>query len=126
MKGLLRFLAFIDLIAGTIGSFVLANHFGRTISNFNLYSSRIYYDRDWALTIGIFAGSLFGVLVLFAILMSLAEIREAQEGLAGNSSEEQSNNQTRSENTNDSWTCPHCGTSNSNKVDTCVCGAKKP
>lgn len=46
MKGLLRGLAFIDLIAGTIGSFVFANNFGKVISDFSLYSSRIYYERD--------------------------------------------------------------------------------
>ena len=122
MKSLLRGLAFFDLVIGTIGSFVLAHHSGRTISDFSLYSSRIYYGRDWALTIAVFIASLFTVLALFAILMSMAEIMETQERLVWRLNE--SANQTTTKNLDDGWTCPHCGTFNSNKVGTCGCGTR--
>ena len=78
MQKMLRALAYIDLILGTIGSIVLAKDLGRTA---DIYLSGVYYERDWILTICIFFGCFFGVLVLFAVLFSVAEILDAQERL---------------------------------------------
>ena len=59
MQKMLRALAYIDLILGTIGSIVLAKDLGKTA---DIFLSSIYYERDWTLTICIFFAGLFGVL----------------------------------------------------------------
>lgn len=41
MKNLLKVLAYVDLVLGTIGSLVLANQFGRTLD----YSYYLYYSK---------------------------------------------------------------------------------
>lgn len=123
MQKMLRALAYIDLILGTIGSIVLAKDLGRTA---DIFLSSVYYERDWTLTICIFFAGLFGVLVLFAILFSVAEILDAQERLMARLMENKSSIQTPLEKADDFWICPSCGTHNSNKVGTCGCGTKKP
>lgn len=123
MQKMLRALAYIDLILGTIGSIVLAKDLGRTA---DIFLSSVYYERDWTLTICIFFAGLFGVLVLFAILFSVAEILDAQERLMARLMENKSSMQTLLEKADDFWICPSCGTHNSNKVGTCRCGTKKP
>lgn len=79
IKDLLKWLGYIDIVAGSLGSVFLAFHYGQTVDDINLYFSYVSYERDWVLTLGLFAGSFFGVMALFAILMGLAEILEGEE-----------------------------------------------
>ncbi len=77
MKSLLRTLSIVELVLGLIGSFVLANQYGNVVDF--TYSGRTYYERNWGLTIGIFTGCLFSVLVIYAILEGLRTVLENQE-----------------------------------------------
>lgn len=79
IKDLLKWLGYIDIVVGSLGSVFLAFHYGRTVDDINLYFSYVSYEQDWALTLGIFAGSFFGVMALFAILIGLAEILERED-----------------------------------------------
>lgn len=123
MQKMLRALAYIDLILGTIGSIVLAKDLGRTA---DIFLSSVYYERDWTLTICIFFAGLFGVLVLFAILFSVAEILDAQERLMARLMENKSSMQTPLEKAENFWVCPNCGIHNYNSVEICACGTRKP
>ena len=123
MQKMLRALAYIDLILGTIGSIVLAKDLGRTA---DIYLSGVYYERDWILTICIFFGCFFGVLVLFAVLFSVAEILDAQERLMARLIENKSSMQTPLEKAENFWVCPNCGIHNYNSVEICACGTRKP
>lgn len=126
MKKLCNALAIITFVLGLVGSFILAKNLGRTL----VYSSTKYniteYERSWGLTIGIFLGCMFSVVVLSAILWSLAEIMKRLEIL------EQATAVTMykvssesSTSVKDGWVCPNCGTTNYSYVTTCKCGTKK-
>lgn len=81
MKSFLKGLSYTILVLGTIGSFCLANVFGKELT-YSSYLGKSYTIRDTGLTIGIFAGSLISTLILFAILLGLASILENQETLS--------------------------------------------
>lgn len=72
IKKLSEILGYIYLILGTIGSIIIANDFGK------LMASR-YEDRDWAVTIGTFAGAFLSVLIISIILMGIGAILERLE-----------------------------------------------
>lgn len=63
MKNLLEKLAYIELVAGILGAFVVA---------WNL-DGGVYY-RDWGLTIGVFCGGIFVTAVGYAILGGFSEL----------------------------------------------------
>ena len=74
MKSFLKNLSYVVLVLGIIGSISLAYYNGNVL---NLRYAE--YERSWPLTIGIFAGSLIGILALFGILNGISEILENQE-----------------------------------------------
>ena len=75
MKGLLTALSWVELVGGTISSFIIANKLGYTIDEL---LSR-YPTRSWGLTIEWFLASMFSTLVIYAILRGLAMTLENQE-----------------------------------------------
>ena len=139
MKTLLKVLAYINLVLGLIGSFVLANRFGKSIAYSYYYSSKVIYERNWPLTLGIFGAGLLGTLVLFSILYALSEILDAQErpysaaykmsapsDSTNSSVEPASTHPVASVSSAPEWVCPKCGKHNSSYVGTCGCGERKP
>ena len=79
MKKLLSALATLEAIFGGIGCFIIAYQAGNVVDF--TFQGTTYYERDWGLTIGIFLGSAFTVLVVFAILVSLCTILENQDAI---------------------------------------------
>lgn len=139
MKTLLKVLAYINLILGLIGSFILANRFGKSLSYSYYYSSKVIYERSWPLTLEIFGAGLLSSLVLFSILYALSEILDTQERLysiaykmsassnsMSSSVEPTSTHSVASVSSTSEWVCPKCGKHNSSYVGTCGCGERKP
>ena len=75
MKQWLKGFACIVSILGFMGSFVLSYYGG--VREYGTYYT--YYGRDWALTLGIFAGGFISTTVISIILCGLAEVLENQE-----------------------------------------------
>lgn len=65
-------LGIIIFILGTIGSIYMAYQFGNVV-DFK-YASKIYYERNWFLTIIYFIGGAFSTVLLGSIFIGLAEI----------------------------------------------------
>lgn len=139
MKTLLKVLSYINLVLGLIGSFILANKFGKSVSLYSYYSSKVIYERNWALTLGIFGAGILSTLVLFSILYALSEILDAQERLYSATYKMSAPSTSMNSNTESApihaatpalsaseWVCPKCGKHNSSYVGTCGCGERKP
>lgn len=80
MKNLCKTLAYIELILGVIGSFILADTLGVKV-NYKTYS----IERDGGLTFAIFLSTMLCVVTLWAILCAFSEILENQETLLSRS-----------------------------------------
>ena len=110
-------------ILGTIGSFVIAYSSGQTLDGYHTV-------RNWPLTIGIFAGCMFSVVVLVTILLAISSILdkldeiEYEDESVPTSSIHSNTSDTSSGNDN-FWVCK-CGKRNPNYVGTCFCGRSKP
>lgn len=116
----------IELILGTIGSFVLANKLGYS-SDTGIFD----LERDWILTISIFIGSMFIVGIISIILFAVGSIIDNQIQI--NVRLERITEMLYSLSKQDSpqinsnfWKCPKCGKRNAAFVGTCDCGAAKP
>ena len=75
MKSCLNGFAYTVFILGCIGSCILAYYCG--IQEYGSYYT--YYDRNWALTIGIFAGCFISTTVISIILWGLVAVLTNQE-----------------------------------------------
>lgn len=75
MKKWLNGFAYTVFILGCVGSCILAYYGG--VQEYGSYYT--YYDRNWALTIGIFAGCFISTTVISIILWGLVEILTNQE-----------------------------------------------
>lgn len=93
MKKLLHILAMIELILGVLGSLLGAYSYGKNM----------YGEQDWGLTIGFLAGSLFCVLIVYAILEGLSEIIKNQETILFNIKNEQYSGESYSSVNNNSY-----------------------
>ena len=113
-------------ILGTIGSFVIAYSSGQTLDVLKGYQT----VRNWPLTIGIFAGCMFSVVVLATILFAissildkLAELEYDDDGTSFPASHDSILD--NSSGSNGSWVC-ECGKRNPSYTGTCSCGRNKP
>lgn len=134
MKNLLEKLSYVELVLGILGAFLLAKNLGDG-----------YYHRDWGLTLGIFFGCGFSVVLLFALINGFSELLDKLDDttfllreIANNQDNVSIMNvaETKAEKSSvrpsytlssvGSWTCPKCGVKNPDYVGTCGCGEKKP
>ena len=123
------------MILGIIGALVLANQYGKVVDY--AYGGKIYYARNWGLTLGIFFGSALGCFAVFCILLGISEVLERQEMIQARLSQLESNvmasgskieriaSSTANAGANE-WKCEKCGRINPNTVGTCGCGQSKP
>jgi len=121
MKGMLKALAYVELILGVIGSFFTAKAFGMSFV-------KMSYERNWPMTIGIFVGSLFCFVILFVIMVAIEEILHNQDTIYKKITEGNADTKAfiNSDPTSfDGWKCSKCGKNNANYVGTCSCGNTK-
>lgn len=74
MSGKCRALGYITIILGIIGSFYLAYQFGNVV-DFE-FSGRVYYERDWTITLVYFVAGCFSSVLLGTIFTGMAEIMD--------------------------------------------------
>lgn len=118
MKEILKTIAIIELVGGTIASFFFAKFWGVSI----LLTGKT--ERNWLLTILFFLFTLFCTFVNFVILMSIYEILKNQDQIYEklNQTTQQIDKQKENEPSLDKWKCSICGKINYNYVGTCSCG----
>ena len=150
MKSFCKSLGTLVLLVGTIGGTYIAAVCGKSIDyvHFEL-------ERDWGLTIALFASFFLSSLILYVILAALGEVLENQEKILNaikqpNSSpalplnaqpieshipeQQHSKAETKittttinSQEHQKSWNCPNCKCSNPSDVNICkVCGKPRP
>ncbi len=76
---LIKILSYVELVFGTIGSFILAYTYGQEISHVGY--TRLYYTRNWGTTMGIFLAGLFSVALMFVLIYGFYMLLENQETL---------------------------------------------
>lgn len=77
VRQLIKALAYVELVFGMIGSFVLAYTYGKEVSHIGY--TRVYYTRNWGTTIGVFLAGLFSVALVFALIYGFYMLLENQE-----------------------------------------------
>lgn len=70
-------LAKIVFVIGLLGSIAAAYFLGNDYS-YSSYLGRVYFERNWAMTIGWFLGGLFSTGILYEIMEGISLIIEAQ------------------------------------------------
>lgn len=147
MKEKARVIAYVHLILGSIGSLLAAFLGGRTAYEYSY--SGVRYDRNWLVTIVIFAGAMIAVITLYVILMGLYEVLQNQEWIANQFEELSSSRVSKEDNgpsqkasnskadllsaarkitgsTGSTWVCPECGETNPISIRICKgCGRDK-
>lgn len=133
MSGICRVLGRLTLIFGLVGAFVLASIYGETYREETFYTTvKLIPQRDWGLTIGIFVGSAFSVVILAVILLAISDIIDMLERhdsiLKGaESGLEMLSKQAKDQETisGGGWKCPKCSNINYFHTKRCKCGYEK-
>ena len=123
MKQTCKYLGYIMLILGIIGSFLLAN-----------VSGAGFDERNWGVTISVFLSGALASSAFAFILLGIAEILERLESVSKKQTASVSDTYshgsalTRAAEEQDKtfWKCPQCGKSNPPYTGTCGCGCSKP
>ena len=126
MKQICKTLGMISLVAGVIGSFVLAYAGGATLS-ISRYGT-LENERNWLLTIIYFLVGLVCISAVSAILLGISEILERLESIDQVQDVLVQNTQSDVEDKvpQNYWKCPNCGKANPPYTGTCGCGQLKP
>ncbi len=125
-----RTIAIINLICGIVSSIYLAYKLGVEVDID--YRGDLDYDRNWLLTMCIFAGGCFATYMIFVIFVSIAEILDNTSLITSiesttNSTLNKLENEGRKDDLkkNNGWRCPGCNKINPDYIETCSCGEGK-
>lgn len=125
MKQICKYLGFITLVLGVIGSIALANKFGVETS-FSSLLSDFEITRNWLTTIIYFLSGLLSTGILSSILFGIAEILERIESIEYSSNNASNHQESFTDSPDSYWVCPNCAKHNPLYTGTCGCGCKRP
>ncbi len=122
MKQVCKYLGYVTLVVGIIGSIIIAKDFGIELSGRHI-------ERNWTSTFSYFIAGLFVTAVWTSLLLGISAVLESLESLKSFQKEEKEYRllQIHDEDVaKNYWKCPQCGKSNPPYTGTCSCGQVKP